>query len=86
MEVLFSIVSRPAWLIGDAGEGNYEDGDMGRHGHRGRNDEGQTLVDLDKGMQLAIPNTFAARKRVDHRVTCCSGGQSSEVDWSGREI
>ena len=66
-------------LNGHVGEGNNGDEEcMGRHGLGKKNNEGQAVVDFAKTRELAITNTHSVKK-LARRVTCSSGGRSSQV-------
>jgi hypothetical protein len=66
---------------GHVGEGNNGDeGVMGRHGMGGRNEEGQTVVEFAKQMELAICNTYFMKKPAQ-RITYNSGGRNSQIDY-----
>jgi exonuclease III len=68
-------------LNGHVGEGNNGDEEvMGRHGLGGRNEEGQTVVDFAKHMELAICNTYFMKKPAQ-RITYNSGGRNSQIDY-----
>ena len=66
-------------LNGDVGKENNGEECMGRHGLGKRNNKGQAVVDFSKRMELAITNTYFAKKPA-HRVTYHSGRRSSQVD------
>ncbi|KAF7698330.1 hypothetical protein HF521_004840, partial [Silurus meridionalis] len=53
---------------------------MGRYGFKGRNVEGQMVVDFAKRMEMAVVNTYF-KKKEDHRVTYKSGGRCTQVDY-----
>ena len=53
---------------------------MERYGARIRNKERLMVVDFGKRMDLAIVNTYF-KKKDEHRVTCKSGGKSTQVDY-----
>ena len=68
-------------LNGHVGKGNIEDEEiMGRYGAGTRNKEGSMVVDFGKRMDLAIVNTYFKEKD-EHRVTCKSGGKSTQIDY-----
>ena len=68
-------------LNGHVGVGNNGDEDvMGRHGMGERNDEGQTVVDFAKRMELVISNTLF-QKKLGHKITYSSGGRNTQVDY-----
>ena len=68
-------------LNGHVGEGNNGNEEcMSKHGLGKKNNEGQAVVDFAKRMELAITNTYFAKKPA-HRVTYNSGGRSSQVDY-----
>ena len=68
-------------LNGYVGEGNRGDEEiMGRYGAGTRNKEGSMVVDFGKKMDLAIVNTYF-KKKDKHRVTCKSGGKSTQVNY-----
>ena len=63
------------------GKGNIGDEEvMGRYGAGTRNEEGRMVVDFAKRMDLAVVNTYFKNKD-EHRVTCKSGGKSTQVDY-----
>ena len=51
-----------------------------RHGFGKRNNKGQVLVDFAKRIELAITNTYFAKKPA-RKVPYNSGGRSSLVDY-----
>ena len=51
----------------------------GGHGIGERNAEGESIVDFAMSFDMAIVNTFFKNKR-EHRITCRSGGRSSQID------
>ncbi|KAK3540508.1 hypothetical protein QTP70_032472, partial [Hemibagrus guttatus] len=66
---------------GHVGEGNTGDEEvMGKFGVKGRNLEGQMVVDFAKRMDMAVVNTYF-QKREEHRVTYKSGGRRTQVDY-----
>ncbi|KAI5621838.1 gastrula zinc finger protein XlCGF28.1-like [Silurus asotus] len=68
-------------FIGHVGEGNRGDEEvMGRYGLKGRNVEGQMVVDFAKRMEMAVVNTYF-KKKEDHRVTYKSGERCTQVDY-----
>ena len=68
-------------LNGNVGEGNNGDEEcMGRHGLGKINNEGQAVVGFAKRRELVITNTYFVKKPA-HRVTCSSGGRSSQVNY-----
>ena len=70
-----------AYLNGHLGEGNNGGEEcMSRHGLGKRNNEGQSVGDFAKRMELAITNTYFVKKPA-HRITYNSGGRSSQVDY-----
>ncbi|VDL69511.1 unnamed protein product [Nippostrongylus brasiliensis] len=52
----------------------------GGHGSGTRNDDGERIVDLANAHDLAICNTFFA-KRESQKVTYSSGGRRTEIDY-----
>ena len=64
--------------VGKGNEGEHEV--MGKHGFGDRNAEGQMVIDYAKRMNMGILNTYFI-KRSDQRVTYCSGGRKSQIDY-----
>ena len=74
-------IGRMGIMVMKKGEGNNGDEEcMGRHGLGKRNNEGQAVVDFAKRRELAITNTYFAKKPA-HGVTYSSGGRNSQVDY-----
>ena len=70
-----------ATLNEHVGEGNIGDEEiMERYGAETRNKEESMVVEFAKRMNLAIVNTDFKKKN-KHRVTCKSGGKSTQVDY-----
>jgi len=68
-------------LNGHVGEGNEGEQEvLGKHGFGVRNAEGQMVIDYAKRMNMGILNTYFM-KRSDQRVTYCSGGRKSQIDY-----
>ena len=59
---------------------NGDEGCMGRHGFRKRNNEGQAVVDFPKRTKLAITNTYFVKKPA-LRVIHNSVGRNSQVNY-----
>ena len=63
------------------GEGNRgEEEVIEKYGLAERNESGQMVIDFAQRMKMAVANTYFKRK-IEHRVTCKSGGRCTQVDY-----